>query len=294
MADGRHQDANRTGAANARRSVAHAIALVASFLLACIVPLSGSAQVRVDADGIIAIDATSAAPSTTAGTRLPAAAPLGRYTQLFDETRGHPLDLDGARAQLASGGFRRSDAAVPNLGNRAPPLWMHLAIDNAGAAPLAYRLYVAEGWTDRVDAWLVPADGAPVHWQGGDARSPARYLRAGLGFAFDAQLPPGRSELFVRADSIDSAALALRMVPTAETGALEGAMQHWLGLVHGFLLALVVTYGLLWLALRETSLLRYVVYVGSYLYMHLSYSASRRWRCGRSRRRSRASRSSSA
>ena len=250
------------------------IALICACVLAIAPPAGHAQQLRVDANGITCVPAEPASDATAppAGTRLQQAAPLGRYTRLFDETPGQPLALDAARARFAAGGFRSSAAAVPNLGNRAPPLWMHLAIDNTASSPLAYRLYVAEGWTDRVDAWLVPVDGEPTHWQGGDAHSPSRYLRAGLGFAFDAQLPPGRSELFVRADSIDSAALALRLVPLAATAALEGAAQHWLGLVHGFLLALVVTYGLLWLALRETSLLRYVAYVGSYLYMHLAYS----------------------
>ena len=252
---------------------ANAVVLAAVFVLALAAPLPARAQqVRLDTAGTTGIATIHAAGKAGASTKLGDAAPLGRYTRLFDEGEGHPLTLDAARARLAAGEFRRSTAAVPNLGNRAPPLWMHLDIENAETAPLSYRMYVAEGWTDRVDAWLVPPGGRPMHWQGGDARSPSRYLRAGLGFAFDAQLPAGHSELFVRADSIDSAALALRLVPLASTGALEGTAQHWLGLVHGFLLALVVTYGLLWLALRETSLLRYVAYVGSYLYMHLAYS----------------------
>jgi len=273
MVDGMHRVANDLRRRARRRRGANAVAVLGAFLLAFALPLTARAQqVRVDTDGITGIAADATSTSSPPATRLADAAPLGRYTLLFDESRNSPLTLDDARARFAAGAFRRATAAVPNLGNRAPPLWMHLAIDNVESSSLPYRLYVAEGWTDRVDAWLLPADGTPMHWQGGDARSPARYLRAGLGFAFDAPLPPGRSELFVRADSIDSAALALRMVPLAATGSLEGAAQHWLGLVHGFLLALVVTYGLLWLALRETSLLRYVAYVGSYLYMHLAYS----------------------
>ncbi|HEY4066871.1 MAG TPA: diguanylate cyclase, partial [Burkholderiaceae bacterium] len=233
-----------------------------------------------DARGAVGIERAAeaggrASAATAATEPADAGEPLGRYAQLLDESPGHPLTIEAARAALAAGEFKRSTAAVPNLGNRAPPRWMHLDIDNPGAAPLAYRLYVAEGWADRLDVWLyVPGDGAGAtnHWLAGDDRSPARFLRMGLGFAFDAVLPPGRSELFVRADSIDSVALSLRLVPLAETGALEGAAQQWLGLVHGFLLALVATYGLLWLALREPALLRYVAYVGSYLGMHLAYS----------------------
>jgi diguanylate cyclase (GGDEF)-like protein len=200
------------------------------------------------------------------------AGPLGRHTQLLDETPGAPLTLAAARARLAEGGFRPSAADVPNLGNAAPPRWMHLVVDNPGAAPLAYRLYAAEGWVDRIDVWLVAPDHAAQHWAAGDERSPGRYLRVGLGFGFDAQLPPGRSEVFVRADSVDAAAMSLRLVPMDRAAALEGETQHWMGLVHGFLLALVATYGLLWLALRDRNHLRYVGYVGAYLLMHLAYS----------------------
>ncbi len=260
----------------ARSSLRIAAILIATSLLWLTVPLTGFAQqVHFDARGATVYEPAPASGNGPLphGVELSGpAAPLGRYALLLDEIRGKPLTLEDARAHLAAGDFRRSDSAVPNHGNLAPPLWMHLDIENTGTTPRDYRIYVAEGWTDRVDAWLVPSNGTTTHWQAGDARSPSRYLHVGLGFAFDAPLPPGRSELFVRADSIDSAALDLRVVPLSATGRLEGAMQHWLGLVHGFLLALMVAYGLLWLALRETSLLRYVAYVGSYLYMHLAYS----------------------
>ncbi|MEO8249444.1 MAG: diguanylate cyclase [Burkholderiales bacterium] len=230
--------------------------------------------VQVSAEGAVGLErAAEARPRQVSAGRIAArAAPLGRYASLLDEPPGQPLTLENARERLAAGEFQRSTAAVPNLGNRAPPRWMHLFIENAGVATLAYRVYVAEGWTDRLDLWLVEPGGATRHWLAGDERSPSRYLRAGLGFGFDAELPSGLTELFIRADSIDSAALALRLIPQADTGGLEGEMRHWLGLVQGFLLALVTTYGLLWLALRETNLLRYAAYVGSYLYMHLSYS----------------------
>jgi len=258
----------------ARLLVGWLVGWTAGLLLGLAVASPAQAQsVRVGAEGAVGIERSTEAGSRPAS--LPAvepAAPLGRYAKLLDEVPGRPLTIEEARSRLAAGDFQRSTAAVPNLGNRAPPRWMHLEIDNPGATPLAYRIYVAEGWTDRVDGWLFAPDGASSHWQAGDDRSPSHFLRMGLGFAFDAQLPAGRSELFVRADSIDSAALALRLIPQSASGELEGAAQHWLGLVHGFLLALVATYGLLWLALRETNLLRYVAYVGAYLYMHLAYS----------------------
>ncbi len=218
--------------------------------------------VRVTRDG-----AVTAAPRATSPTD-----PLGRQVTVLDEQPGAPLDLADVRERLARGQFEPSTVDVPNLGNRAPPRWLHLDIDNPGGAPLPYRIYVAEGWVDRIDVWLIGPDGRMQSWQAGDERSPAHHLRPGLGYAFDALLVPGRSELYVRADSIDAAAMPLRLLPLAQTAELEAASLQWIGLVHGFLFALVATYGLLWLALRERNLLRYVAYVGSYLGMHLAYS----------------------
>jgi diguanylate cyclase (GGDEF)-like protein len=255
------------------------LGLLGAMLLLALVawPHAGRAQsVRVDAQGLVGIapgsDAGNASAAPTPARLSDPEVPLGRFARVLNETPGHPLTLAQARARLAAGDFEPSSVAVPNLGNRAPPLWVHLDIDHREGAARAFRIYAVEAWADRADAWLLTPGGGIAQWQVGDARSPSRYLRPGLGFGFDAVLPPGHSELFLRADSVDSAALALRLVPQADVGAFEGAAQHWLGLVHGFLLALVVTYGLLWLALREASLLRYVAYVGSYLYMHLAYS----------------------
>ena len=249
------------------------VALVTALVLAVAPIFAVAQQIRLEGQGVVvAIEPATAAAAPDALRLAHPDAPLGRYTQLLDEVPGQPLSLADARARYAKGDFTRSALEVPNLGNHAPPRWLHLSIDNAQADPAEYRIYVAEAWTDRVDAWLLHSDEVQLHWQGGDERSPARDLRSGLGFAFDAALSPGPTELFVRVDSVDSVALALRVLPIVDTGKLEGEAQQWLGLVHGFLLALVITYGLLWLALRETSLLRYVGYVGSYLYMHLAYS----------------------
>lgn len=259
----------------ARRTPSRGRHLACGLLLAALtwLPPAGHAQqVRLDDHGITAIE-PPAHGEPGHELRLPDPdAPLGRYVRLLAEERGHPLTLEQARRALAEGRFSRSASAVPNLGNDAPPGWLVLDIDDAQYLPRTWRIYVVEGWADRVDAWLVGPGGRITPWQGGDERAPGRDLHPGLGFAFDARLQPGRSQLFVRADSVDSVQFGVRLVPMDRTGLLEGSTRGWLGLVHGYLLALVATFGLLWLALRESSLRRYVFYVGSYLFMHLAYS----------------------
>lgn len=226
-----------------------------------------AADAVLDAPGAGVSVSTNANDADTAHARL-----LGASARLLREPPGPPLMLDEAHDRLAAGAFTPSTSTIPTLGSRAAPLWLHLGLDNRTGGAQAYRIYLMEGWGDRVDAWVV-RDGATLrHWAAGDERSPGRGLRPGLGFAFDAVLPPGRSELFVRGQGISSAAFPLRVVPIADTAGLEAGTRHWLGIVQGFLLALVTGFGLLWLVLRERALLRYVAYVASYLYMHLAYS----------------------
>lgn len=221
--------------------------------------------------GDVVLDARAAPPADMRA--VDASAPLlGASASLLREQRGTPLSLGAARDRLAAGAFTPSTSPIPSLGIRAAPLWLHLGLDNRTGGAQAYRVYLMEGWGDRVDAWVISDGHAVRHWAGGDTRSPGHGLRPGLGFAFDAVLPPGRSALFVRGEGINSAAFPLRVVPIAEAAAVEAGARHWLGIVQGFLLALVVGFGLLWVALRERGVLRYVSYAASYLYMHVAYS----------------------
>lgn len=258
--------------ASAKRAWAQVWLAALGLLAALIAAPCFAQQVRLEANGLVGVLPTSATGTSAREVSLGYDAPLGRYASLLDETPGHPLTLDQAREQFARGAFRRTDRSVPNFGNGAPPMWLHLTIDNPQPATRGYRIYVAQNWADKVDARLIAPDGHIAAWQAGIDRAPARYLRPGLGYGFDAELAPGRSQLFIRADSVDSVAFALRIVPVTLSSQLENGPRGWIGVVQGYLLALVVTFGLLWLALGETSLLRYVAYVGSYLYMYFAYS----------------------
>ncbi len=196
---------------------------------------------------------------------------LGRSVQFLPESRGTPLTLEEASQAYAAGKFKPSTDEVPNFGHLAPPTWMHMSIQNAGPAG-NYRIYLAQGWTGRLDAWLRSPDGSTQQWSGGLRVSPAKDLRPGLGYGFDATLPNGTSELFVRIKSNASAAMEMRVVPMPLTAKLESRAGGWNGVIHGFLMALILTYALLWFALKDAAQGRYVFYVATYLFMHMGYS----------------------
>lgn len=198
-------------------------------------------------------------------------APAGHAAQFLQETTAKPLTLAEAEAAYRQGRFAPSTKNVPNFGHLSPPRWMHFSIHNpSSAAP--YRIYVAQGWTGRLDAWLRHPDGSLQPWQAGMRLSPSKDLRPGIGYAFDTTLQNGTSELFVRVKSNASAALDVRFVPLRLTARLESRAQEWNGVVHGFLLALILTYALLWIALKDAVQGRYVMYVATYLLLHMGYS----------------------
>ncbi|QIK81808.1 GGDEF domain-containing protein [Lysobacter sp. HDW10] len=221
--------------------------------------------------------AVFAAATATAQSRVEvqqdarAYARIGKSAQILHETRGKPLTLKEAESAYAKGLFSASKDDVPNFGHLAPPTWIHLSIHNAEtAAP--YRIYVAQGWTGRLEAWLRRPDGSVQTWHAGLRELPAKDLRPGVGFGFDTELQTGTSELFIRVNSNASAALDMRVVPMPLTAAMESRAEAWNGSVHGFLLALILTYALLWAALKDKAQGRYVLYVTMYLFMHVGYS----------------------
>lgn len=195
----------------------------------------------------------------------------GRSAQFFVEPTRTTLTLKEAERAYAEGRFTPSNQDVPNFGHLAAPTWMHLALHNPGVTG-PFRIYLAQSWTGRMDAWLRRPDGSMQTWSGGLRVAPGKDLRPGLGYAFDSTLQNGDSELFVRIQSNASPTMEMRVVPMPLTSTLEARTDRLNGVVHGFLLALIVTYALLWFALKDAAQGRYVVYVSAYLLMHLGYS----------------------
>lgn len=196
---------------------------------------------------------------------------VGRSAQFFVEPTATPLTFNEAERAFADGRFKPSTQDVPNFGHLSSPTWMRLAVHNPGVDG-PFRIYLAQSWTGRMDAWLREPDSSLQTWTGGLRVAPGKDLRPGLGYAFDSVLPHGTSELFVRIKSNASATMELRVVPMPLTSTLEARANQLNGVVHGFLLALILTYALLWFALKDAAQGRYVVYVSAYLLMHLGYS----------------------
>ncbi|MCW8808807.1 MAG: sensor domain-containing diguanylate cyclase, partial [Rhodanobacter sp.] len=200
-----------------------------------------------------------------------ATGPLGKHASYLIE-QGARLDVAQARAAWQGGAFRPGKHAVASFGIGSPPVWMHLALDNPRQQPLAYRVMVGTTWIDHleVDVWH---DGRLVQtWRSGDAVVGAPHVVPGAGYEFPGLFAPGRSDLFIRADTADPLLLPLQLVPVEQAVQHDLGLRYGYGLLYGFLLALIVYNAVLYLGLRRRSLLYYALYLVSFIATHLAYT----------------------
>eukprot|EP01137_Pigoraptor_chileana_P006310 Opistho-2@50524 len=140
---------------------------------------------------------------------------LGARALYLQEPAGAPMGLAQVRAALRDGQFRRDDRAIATYGLGARPVWVYLALENPLDVPLAFRFAVGTNWIDRLDIWQLQGDELLASWRSGDeagAIDGAAAVVPGLGFAFPLWVPPGPTEVFIRAESADPLVLPLSHV----------------------------------------------------------------------------------
>ena len=198
--------------------------------------------------------------------------PLGRWLDVLAEKKEHPLTIEEAQEQLRQGNFTQGKEEVLKFGIGAPPLWLHLAIDNDGRQPVGRRLQIENSWLDRIDVYIVHGGKVIQRLRAGDAEATSQHPQVGLGYVFDLKLPPGRSDLMVRIATPDPLLVPVRLLDTEQIGALAHQYDYGYGLLYGFLLALIAYNSMLFIGLRERSYLDYTLYLGSFTLLNLSYT----------------------
>ena len=212
--------------------------------------------------------AASPAPITLDGSM---GGPLGARSGYLIEPSSR-MDIVQAYVAWRRGEFRAGRHAVESFGIGSTPVWMHLSLDNPGPSPLAYRIMVGTTWIDHVEVYVWRDNQVVNAWRSGDAVVGAPYVVPGAGFVFPATFAPGRSELFIRADTADPLLLPVELVPAAQAALHDVSMRYAYGVLYGFLLALIVYNAVLYIGLRRRSLLYYALYLLTFIAMHLAYT----------------------
>lgn len=205
-------------------------------------------------------------PLDAAGT-----APLGRHAAQLVE-HGGAMTLEEALAAQRAGRFAAAVAAVPKFGIGAPPVWLHLALDNRAGAGQLRHIVAGVPWMDRLDVYLLRDAQLVGHVAAGDGALGRQAPVGSLGFVIEHVFEPGVTEIFVRAESPDPLLVPLRLLARDEAQAAQRTHDYGYGLLYGYLLALVAYNLMLYLGLRDRSQLDYVLYVGSFALLSLAYS----------------------
>jgi diguanylate cyclase (GGDEF)-like protein len=199
------------------------------------------------------------------------AGPLGERASYLIEGRS-ALDLRAASNALRRGEFRTGGSPVASYGIGAPPVWIHLALLNPGDKPVAFRAVVGKTWIDHLDVYLVHSGDLLEARRVGDAFPGAAAVVPGVGFVFPIQFPPGGSELFIRAQTVDPLVLPLSLLPEEKAEASEMRTRYGYGLLYGFLLAFIIYNSMLFSGLRVRSYLYYALYLLSFIALSLTYT----------------------
>lgn len=196
---------------------------------------------------------------------------LGTRADLLVED-GSPISLEEAQTRQREGLFHQGDKAILSYGIGARPLWVHLDVFNPTADSLPLKMVAGMPWLDRLSVYLVHDNQIRDSWQTGDAYRAPQGLTPAIGFSFALNFPPGRSELYLRAESIAPLVLPIELMTEEEAHSNESLVKYSHGLLYGYLIALLAYNMMLFAGLRERNHLYYSSYLASFVLLNLAYT----------------------
>lgn len=149
--------------------------------------------------------------------------PLGRQGEFLVE-EGGPLKLSEAYSAWRRGDFSPGDYAIASYGIDARPVWMQLELLNSDDRPLPRVLALGKTWMDHLHVYLVQDGRVRGAWRLGDVHPATEQLVPGVGYLLPLQIPPGGSQLFIRAQTQDPSVLSVRL--RAAGGECGGCAQN--------------------------------------------------------------------
>ncbi|MHB1292516.1 MAG: 7TMR-DISM family protein [Sulfuricella sp.] len=196
---------------------------------------------------------------------------LGNWASVLVED-GSPLTLEEAQTRQREGRFRKENRAVLTYGIGSRPRWVHLELVNPTTESLPFRLATGATWTDRINLFIVHGNRVSAGWRTGDDYPSAPGLTPGVGFTFATSFAPGRSDLYLRVESIDPLVLPIELMTEEQARSSERLVHYSYGFIYGFLMALLAYNGMLFVGMRKRSYLYYSLYLVSLILLNVAYT----------------------
>jgi hypothetical protein len=183
-----------------------------------------------------------------------------------------PLSLDEAMEKQRAGGFRQETKGAPDFGIGSKPVWLHLVFDNDTHAEAERYFVGGVTWLDRMDVFLVRADGSQSVMHTGDELPDAPGLTPAMGYALPLQFSAGRNDLYLRVASTDPMAIPVELMTKQQFEQRHLLLGYFYGFFYGFLAALSAYNLLLVAGTRERSYLYYSLALSSILFCNFAYT----------------------
>ena len=204
--------------------------------------------------------------------------PLGRSLQVFEDASGQATVAD-VRAQAAAGNFKSHDKATLNAGYSRSVFWLKIDLQYRPTNPAAQRTWLLElayPPLDHLDLYLPDATGNyQVVRQTGDALPFASREIRQNNYLFNLNFTPGQSKtLYLRLQSEGSIQAPVTLWSSTAYLEEQPVRLYVLGLIYGVLLGMLVYNLFIYLSVRDTSYLYYIVYIASFGLYQLSVNGA--------------------
>ncbi|WP_347902183.1 7TM diverse intracellular signaling domain-containing protein [Pseudomonas purpurea] len=194
--------------------------------------------------------------------------PLGRVMQVYEDAAG-TADIAEVRAQAAAGNFKAHDKATLNAGYSHSVFWLKVDLHYRPGNPAAQRTWLLElayPPLDHLDLYLPDAAGNyRLAQRTGDALPFASRQIRQNNYLFDLDFSAEQSKtVYLRLQSQGSIQAPLTLWSSTAYLEDQPARLYVLGLIYGVLLGMLVYNLFIYLSVRDTSYLYYIVYIASF------------------------------
>lgn len=204
--------------------------------------------------------------------------PLGRTMQVYEDAGGQATIAD-VRAQAAAGQFKPHDKATLNAGYSRSAFWLKIDLHYRPTNPSAQRSWLLElayPPLDHLDLYLPDAGGDyQLVRQTGDALPFATREIRQNNYLFGLNFVPEQAQtVYLRLQSQGSVQAPVTLWSSTAYLEEQPVRLYVLGLIYGVLLGMLVYNLFIFLSVRDTSYLYYIVYIASFGLYQLSVNGA--------------------
>lgn len=196
---------------------------------------------------------------------------VGQYLLFFSE-KEQELTLEQAKQLLAKGLFSHWSKPVLSFGIGASPHWLIAEVYNPDQSSLLHRMVIENPWLNKVDIYIVKDNREVTEFHLGDQYPYSRRPVNNRFFAFDYNYTPGTTQIFIRVETPDPMVIPVFFLSQEDASERDVLHGYSYGFLYGLVIALLLYNLILYIRLRYSRYLFYVIYLSSFLAMNLTYT----------------------